>query len=163
MARYLLLPAAPNSEKTCVERACRCGEQGADMSGTAIMKLLLQGLKNEPGMCCSAHPPTQNAAGEGVDDNGHVDEALLRSIQVRCSDWHPRIVACRLIDFMSRTECKWRRRSLNASIHGPPVASHQERYQLKRDTSRLRGDLSRLWVRKIWPHPTLGSVLVIGG
>lgn len=46
------------------------------MSEASIMKRLIQGIENEPGMCCSAHPPAHDATGEGVDDKGHVNEAL---------------------------------------------------------------------------------------
>lgn len=46
------------------------------MNGTPIMKCLLQGIEDEPGMCCPAHPPADDAASEGVDHEGHIDETL---------------------------------------------------------------------------------------
>lgn len=46
------------------------------MNGTPLMKGLLQGIEDEPGMRRPAHPPADDAAGEGVDDERHVDETL---------------------------------------------------------------------------------------
>ena len=37
------------------------------MNGTRLMKGLLQGVEDEAGMRRPAHPPVDNAAGEGVD------------------------------------------------------------------------------------------------
>lgn len=46
------------------------------MKGTPLMEGLLESIEDEPGMRCPAHPPTDNPAREGVDDEGHIDEAL---------------------------------------------------------------------------------------
>jgi hypothetical protein len=45
-------------------------------SGLPLMNGLFQGIEHEPGMGRAADPPADDAAGEGVDDEGHVDEAL---------------------------------------------------------------------------------------
>ena len=50
--------------------------EAAAMSGTPIMKCLLQRIEDEACMCCPARPPADNAACKGIDDEGHVDEAL---------------------------------------------------------------------------------------
>lgn len=46
------------------------------MSGTPIMKCLLQRIEDEARMCCPACPPADDATSEDVDDKGHVDETL---------------------------------------------------------------------------------------
>ncbi|AKC10886.1 hypothetical protein At15955_53730 (plasmid) [Agrobacterium tumefaciens] len=46
------------------------------MSGTPIMMSLLEGIEDKACMCCPARPPSDNATGEDVDHEGHVDEAL---------------------------------------------------------------------------------------
>jgi hypothetical protein len=43
---------------------------------TAVVQRLLQGIEDEIGMCRPRHPPADDAAGEDVDDEGHVHEAL---------------------------------------------------------------------------------------
>jgi hypothetical protein len=43
-------------------------------SGTAGMQRLLQSIKDEAGVCRLRHLPADDAPGEGVDDEGHVDE-----------------------------------------------------------------------------------------
>jgi hypothetical protein len=42
------------------------------------MNGLFQGIEHEPGMGRAADPPAHDAAGEGIDDEGDVDEALPR-------------------------------------------------------------------------------------
>ncbi len=54
----------------------RVMHEAAAMNGTPIMKCLLQGIEDKPGMCRPAHPPTDDTAREGVYDKGHIDEAL---------------------------------------------------------------------------------------
>jgi len=50
--------------------------EAATMSGTPIMKCLLKGIEDETCMCCPARSPSNDATGEDVDHEGHVDEAL---------------------------------------------------------------------------------------
>lgn len=45
------------------------------MSGTPIMKSLLQGIEDKACMRRPACPPSNDATSEDVDDKGHVDEA----------------------------------------------------------------------------------------
>lgn len=40
------------------------------------MESLLESIEDEPGMCCPAHPPADDASGESVNRDGHIDEAL---------------------------------------------------------------------------------------
>lgn len=41
-----------------------------------IMKRLVEGIEHEAGMSRPACPPTDDTAGEGINDKGHVNEAL---------------------------------------------------------------------------------------
>ncbi|MNL09422.1 hypothetical protein D3C87_1301820 [compost metagenome] len=56
--------------------AIRMMHEAAAMRGTPIMKCLLQGIEDKACMCRPARPPSNNATGEDVDHEGHVDEAL---------------------------------------------------------------------------------------
>ena len=47
----------------------------AAMDGPSIVQGLLQSIEHEAGMRRPAHPPADDPAGIGVDDEGHVDEA----------------------------------------------------------------------------------------
>ena len=42
--------------------------EAAAMSGTPIMKCLLQRIEDKPCMCRPARPPTNDAASEDIDD-----------------------------------------------------------------------------------------------
>src|SRR4051794_40595800 len=42
----------------------------------AVVQRLLKSIKDEPGLRVPRHPPADDAAGEGVDDEGDVHEAL---------------------------------------------------------------------------------------
>lgn len=46
------------------------------MNGMPLMKVLLQGIEDEPRVRRPAHPPADDAVGEYVDDESHVDEPL---------------------------------------------------------------------------------------
>src|SRR3954452_14001700 len=48
----------------------------AALCGTAVVQRLLQGIEDEVRMRRPRHPPADDPAGEDVDDEGHVDEAL---------------------------------------------------------------------------------------
>ena len=48
----------------------------AALHRTAVVQRLLQGIEDEVRMRRPRHPPADDAAGEDVDDEGHVDEAL---------------------------------------------------------------------------------------
>lgn len=47
-------------------------------AGLALRNGLFEGIGHEPGMGRPAHPPTDDAAGEGIGDKRHIDEALPR-------------------------------------------------------------------------------------
>ncbi len=49
--------------------------QSSTVDGSPIMKRL-SSIEDEARMCGPACPPTDNAACKGIDDEGHVDEAL---------------------------------------------------------------------------------------
>jgi hypothetical protein len=59
------------------------------------MNSLFESIEHEPGMGCPAHPPTDDAAGEGIDDKCNVDEAMPRPHIGEVAD--PEDVRCRLI------------------------------------------------------------------
>src|SRR4051795_7965065 len=48
----------------------------AALHRTAVVQRLLKSIEDEVRMRRPRHPPADNAAGEDVDDEGHVDEAL---------------------------------------------------------------------------------------
>ena len=48
----------------------------AAMDGPPIMKRLVEGIEHKARMGSPACPTTDDAAGEGIDDEGHVNEAL---------------------------------------------------------------------------------------
>src|SRR5215213_10555868 len=48
----------------------------AALHRTAVVQCLLEGIEDEAGMCRPRHSPADDAAGEDVDDKGHVHEAL---------------------------------------------------------------------------------------
>ena len=46
------------------------------MNGSAVMQRLLEGIEDETCMCRPGNAPTNDAPGEGIDDERHVNEAL---------------------------------------------------------------------------------------
>lgn len=50
--------------------------KAAAMSGGSIMQSLLQSIEDEARVCRPAHSPADDAASEGVNHQGDVDEAL---------------------------------------------------------------------------------------
>jgi hypothetical protein len=50
----------------------------AALDGPAIVERLLQRVEDEAGLGGAGDPPADDPAGEGVDDEGDVDEALPR-------------------------------------------------------------------------------------
>lgn len=50
--------------------------QPATFDGPPIMKRLVEGIEHKARMGRSACPPTDDTAGEGINDEGHVNEAL---------------------------------------------------------------------------------------
>lgn len=46
------------------------------MDGPPIMKCLVQSVQDETCMAIPACPPTDDTAGEGINDEGHVNDAL---------------------------------------------------------------------------------------
>jgi hypothetical protein len=50
-------------------------DQAAPMNGAPIVERLFQGIENEARMRRPACPPADDAAGIGINDKGHVDEA----------------------------------------------------------------------------------------
>lgn len=63
-------------DRHVLDAAIRVMHEAATMSGTPIMKSLLQGIEDKASMCRPARPPSNDAASEDVDDNGHVDKTL---------------------------------------------------------------------------------------
>jgi hypothetical protein len=47
----------------------------AALHGAAVVRRLLQGIGDEPGMRRPRNPPADDPAGEHVDDEGHAREA----------------------------------------------------------------------------------------
>ena len=50
--------------------------QPATFDGPPIMQCLVESIEDESRVRRSTGPPADDAAGEGIDDKGHVDEAL---------------------------------------------------------------------------------------
>jgi len=48
----------------------------AAMSGTPIMKCLLEGIEDKACVCRPARPPANDATSEDVNHRGHAEEAL---------------------------------------------------------------------------------------
>src|SRR4051794_28874111 len=48
----------------------------AALHGTPVVQRLLEGIKDEIRMCRPRYPPADDAAGEYIDDEGHVHKAL---------------------------------------------------------------------------------------
>src|SRR5690625_4857876 len=75
------------------------------LSRPALMQRLLQCIENKAGMCRAAHPPANDPAGIGVDDEGHIDEALPGGYEREVA--HPQAVRRRClelpIDMIERT------------------------------------------------------------
>ncbi len=63
-------------DRDVLDTAIAVMDMAAAMNGTPLMKRLFQSIEYEPGVRRSTHPPSDNPGGEGVDDEGHVDEAL---------------------------------------------------------------------------------------
>ena len=51
-------------------------DEAITLGGTPVMQGLFEGIENEPGMSCAAGAPPDNTAGERVDYEGDVNEAL---------------------------------------------------------------------------------------
>jgi len=63
-------------DREVLDAAIAVVDETAAMNGTPIMERLLQRVEDEACMRRPAHPPADDAAGEGVDDEGHVNETL---------------------------------------------------------------------------------------
>ena len=50
----------------------------AALGRPAIVERLLQSIQDKAGVSGARHPPAHDAASEGVEDEGHIDEALPR-------------------------------------------------------------------------------------
>ena len=50
--------------------------QAAALNGSAVMQRLLEGIEDETCMCRLGDAPADDASGEGVDDERHINEAL---------------------------------------------------------------------------------------
>ena len=50
--------------------------ESATFDGPPIMKRLVEGIEHKARMGRSACPPTDDTAGEGINDERHVNEAL---------------------------------------------------------------------------------------
>ena len=62
--------------RTILRAAVGMMNQPATFDGPPIMKRLVEGIEHKARMSRSARPPTDNAAGEGINDEGHVNKAL---------------------------------------------------------------------------------------
>ena len=51
-------------------------DEPAALNGSALVQSLFQRVEDKAGMGGPADPPADDPSGEGVDDEGHVDEAL---------------------------------------------------------------------------------------
>jgi hypothetical protein len=51
-------------------------DEAAAAQRAPVVQRLFQGVEDEAGMRRPRHPPADNTAGESVDDEGDVDEAL---------------------------------------------------------------------------------------
>jgi len=56
--------------------AVRVMNQPATVNGPPIMKCLVEGIEHKARVGSPACPPTDDPAGEGINDEGHVNEAL---------------------------------------------------------------------------------------
>jgi len=56
--------------------AIRVVDEPATMDGPPVMERLVQSIKDETRMSGPAHSPTDDAAGEGIDHESDVNEAL---------------------------------------------------------------------------------------
>ena len=68
----------PEPSKSSASRAGTPPRGRSDFDGPAIVERLLQGVEDEAGLGGAGHPPADDPAGERVDHEGHVDEALPR-------------------------------------------------------------------------------------
>ena len=50
-------------------------DESSPADGAALVQRLLQGIQHEAGLGGPGDPPADDAPSEGVDDEGHVDEA----------------------------------------------------------------------------------------
>src|SRR5690606_33206891 len=50
--------------------------QSAAVTGPSVMKRLIEGIKDKARMCRAACSPTDDAAGKGINHEGHVNKAL---------------------------------------------------------------------------------------
>ncbi|TCP99706.1 hypothetical protein C8J34_1413 [Rhizobium sp. PP-F2F-G36] len=62
--------------ESALNGAIRVMHKAATMSGTPIMKSLLQGIEDKASMRRPARPPSNDATSKDVDDKGHVDKTL---------------------------------------------------------------------------------------
>jgi hypothetical protein len=72
------MPASASRSVYLIDRYCDPRSEWCTSPAcpAALMNGLFQGIEDEPGMRRAADPPADDAAGEGVDDEGDVDEAL---------------------------------------------------------------------------------------
>ncbi len=66
-------------DRNLLNAAVRMVDQSAVLHRFAVMKSLFQGIEHEARMRRPAGTPANDPAGIGVDDEGHVDEALPAS------------------------------------------------------------------------------------
>src|SRR5690606_15831239 len=62
-------------DRHILDASVRMMHQTASMDRAAIMQRLFERIENEARMRRSAHPPADDPAGIGIDDEGHVDKA----------------------------------------------------------------------------------------
>ncbi len=64
------------ADRDVLHAAVAVVDEAAALHGAAVVQRLLQGIEDEAGMGRARYPPADDAPGEGVDDEGDVDEAL---------------------------------------------------------------------------------------
>ena len=64
------------ADRNVLRSAVRVVNETAALGGPAVVECLFERVQNEAGMGCAGHPPAHDPAGEGVDDEGDIDEAL---------------------------------------------------------------------------------------
>ena len=57
-------------------------DEPAAMKGAAVVQSLLQGIEHEAGMRRPADPPADDAAGIGVDHEGHVSIGIQKGPRI---------------------------------------------------------------------------------
>ncbi|GAB5378315.1 MAG: hypothetical protein AcusKO_47770 [Acuticoccus sp.] len=124
-------------------QAIRMVHQAGAMNRPSLMQRLLQSVQHEAGMSGPAHPPADDAAGIGVDDEGDVDEARPgRDIgEIR----EPQPVRCRdMEDPVHMVERAWCRLVLNGRADRPAADHALQTHALHQPQGGAAGNVEPL-------------------